>query len=388
MKKSRRYTSNKIYFAFTGFVVASVIMIALTSYLPGLDTKGNLPPFEEMHAPSRQLLNCIHLVDRSIFEGFHRMGVPQEGILFLSVVPAQKDDYRWDFSLIEIRIPRDYDLFEAGQEIRTRISQLGMQVQTTVDKKSRNEIICNVYCNGLTTHRIKLIFESTQRTHRVLSPKIAIIIDDLGYDRSLAKAFINLDFPLTLSVLPFTPYTRSIAQGAKEKGREVMLHLPMEPQTYPQINPGDGVLLISMEKDMILRVMDRDLTQIPFVAGVNNHMGSRFTEDKEKMLIVLTELKRRGLYFVDSKTSRNSVASKLAEQIQIRAATRDIFLDNDLSESALTIQMDRLLNLARHRGHAIGIGHPHKETLGLVNRYRTILNNEVDIVPVSRLVSH
>jgi polysaccharide deacetylase 2 family uncharacterized protein YibQ len=341
-----------------------------------------------MHAPSRQLLNCTHLVDRFIFEGLHRMGVPQEGILFLSVVPAQKDDYRWDFSVIEIRIPRNYDLLEACEEIRTRISQMGMPAQTTVDKRSRNEVICNVYCNGLNTHRLKLTFEATKRSYPALSPKIAIIIDDLGYDRDLAKAFINLDFPLTLSVLPFTPYTRSIAQGANKKGREVMLHLPMEPRTYPRTNPGDGVLLVSMEKDMILRVMDRDLTQIPFVAGVNNHMGSRFTEDEEKMLIVLTELKRRGLYFVDSKTSRNSVASNLAEQIQIRAATRDIFLDNDLSASALTIQMDRLLNLARHRGHAIGIGHPHQETLGLLNRYRTILNNEADMVPVSRLVSH
>jgi polysaccharide deacetylase 2 family uncharacterized protein YibQ len=388
MQKSGRYMSNKVYLAFIGFVVVSVLMIALISYLPELDEKGNLPPFEETHTPSRQLLNCIHLVDRSIFEGFHRMGVPQEGILFLSVVPSQQDDYRWDFSFIEVRIPRDYDLLEAGKEICTRISQLGMPVQTTVDQTSRNEINCNVFCNGLTTHRLKLVFEATQRTHRELSPKIAIIIDDLGYDRSLAKAFISLDFPLTLSVLPFTPHTRSIAQGAKKKGREVMLHLPMEPRTYPQINPGDGVLLMSMEEDMILRVMDRDLTQIPFVAGVNNHMGSRFTEDKEKMLIVLTELKRRGLYFIDSKTSRNSVASNLAQQIQMRAATRDIFLDNDLSESALKIQMDRLLNLARHRGHAIGIGHPHKETLGLLNRYRTILNNETDIVPVSRLVSY
>lgn len=223
---------------------------------------------------------------------------------------------------------------------------------------------------------------------RVKYPKIAIIIDDLGYDESLAREFIDLDLPLTLSILPFTPYTGSIAHRARQGGREVMLHLPMEPRSYPRLNPGDGVLLVSMERDTILKVLDMDLSEIPFVAGVNNHMGSRFTENKEKMMVVLGELKRRGLYFVDSKTSRNSVAFDLAKQIEIRTARRDIFLDNDLSEGSLGVQMDRLLNLARHRGQAIGIGHPHKETLWFLTRLQLILKKEAEVVPVSRLVSH
>lgn len=222
-------------------------------------------------------------------------------------------------------------------------------------------------------------------TPQATPPRIAIIIDDLGYDKSLAEEFMDLDLPLTLSILPLAPHTRSIAHRAREAGREIMLHLPMEPQRYPRINPGDGVLLVSMERDTVLEVLDRDLGGIPFVAGVNNHMGSRFTENREKMMVVLAELKRRGLYFVDSKTSPSSVAFDLAKQMELRAARRDIFLDNDLSEGALKLQMDRLLNSARHKGHAIGIGHPHKETLWFLTRLQLSLKKEVEVVPVSCL---
>ncbi|MFW6146979.1 MAG: divergent polysaccharide deacetylase family protein [Thermodesulfobacteriota bacterium] len=224
-------------------------------------------------------------------------------------------------------------------------------------------------------------------THQSGSPKIAIIIDDLGYDKCLAGEFIHLDLPLTLSILPLAPYTRLIAHKAKQGGREIMLHLPMEPKRYPRINPGDGVLLVSMENDAILQVLDRDLEEIPFVAGVNNHMGSRFTENKDKMMVVLEELKGRGLYFIDSKTTRHSVAFDLAKQMELRTATRDVFLDNELSDAALEIQMDRLLALARNKGHAICIGHPHPETLCFLRGLQMKLNSTVEVVPVSSLLS-
>lgn len=388
MKKTKNNTSKKMYLTFIGFGLASIIIVLVVSYLLRLGKERALPPFEEIYTPSKQLLSCICLIDKSISDGFYKIGVPQEKILFLSVHPTHKDNYKWDFSNIEVRLPHHYDISKAGKEISGNISELKIPVQITVDKKSGNEIIYNVYCKGFYTHRLKLTLETSRVSHRLSSPKIAIIIDDLGYDSSLANVFINLDLPLTLSVLPFTPHTQSIAREARKEGREIMLHLPMEPRSYPNINPGDGVLLVSMDEDMILKVLDSDLREIPFVVGVNNHMGSRFTENREKMMIVLAELKRRGLYFIDSKTSRNSVAFNLAKKIEIHTARRDIFLDNDLSESALKIQMDRLLNLARHRGHAIGIGHPHKETLRLLKRYQQTLTNEVEVVPVSSLLSH
>jgi hypothetical protein len=198
---------------------------------------------------------------------------------------------------------------------------------------------------------------------------------------------MDLTLPLTPSFLPFAPASRSIARRAKEDGREIMLHLPMEPINYPAVNPGDGVLLVSMDEGTILKVLDGDLSQVPFASGVNNHMGSRFTESEEKKSIVLNELKRKGLYFVDSRTSSGSVAFEVARSMALRSARRDIFLDNELSESALKIQMERLLGLAKHKGYAIGIGHPHRETLEFLRGNLLILNSDIDVVHVSSLVN-
>jgi polysaccharide deacetylase 2 family uncharacterized protein YibQ len=388
MVERKKDGSRNVYLTFIGFFLASILILLAIGYQPRVYKRRTLPPFEETHHPSARLLACIRLIDKAISERFQKMGVPRENVLFFSMIPAEKDDHRWDFTSIEARIPCGYDILNAAEEIRREIAALTIPVHLSTKRQSGDEIIYNLYWRSFHTHRLTLTYESPISPHQATPPRIAIIIDDLGYDKSIAGEFINLDLPLTLSILPFTPFTGSIAQRARKGGREVMLHLPMEPRSYPRTNPGDGVLLVSMDRDTILTVLDSDLGEIPYVAGVNNHMGSRFTESREKMAVVLSELKRRGLYFVDSKTSRESVAYDLAKQMEIRTARRDVFLDNDLSEAALGIQMDRLLNLARHKGHAIGIGHPHKETLWFLTGLQLSLKKEVDVVPVSRLLGH
>jgi len=388
MVRSKDKKNIKLSFTLVGLGFAAIIAIILISHLSRSDKKRPPLPFEELYPLSKQLSRGIFLINKTISDGFHKMGVLQENIIFLSVLPRQKDKYRWDFSSIEARIPNRYSIFKMGEEIRSRISNLPIPTQINIDKKSGNEIIYTVYCQGLYTHRLRIMLEDEKSPHRFPYPKIGIIIDDLGYDISLANAFLKLDLSLTFSVLPFTPNTRLIARKAWNEGRETMLHLPMEPMSYPAINPGDGVLLVSMDREMILEILNRDLSQIPFVAGVNNHMGSRFTENEEKMMIVLAELKRKGLYYIDSRTSGGTVAFEVAKKMELRTASRDIFLDNHLSENALKTQMERLLSVARHKGSAIGIGHPHKETLDLLKKYQTTLNNKAEVVPVSNLVSY
>jgi polysaccharide deacetylase 2 family uncharacterized protein YibQ len=125
---------------------------------------------------------------------------------------------------------------------------------------------------------------------------VAIIIDDLGYDRHLAEKLIDLNAPLTLSILPHSPHQESIARLAHDRGLEVMLHLPMEPVEYPEINPGPGVLLAAMGPDELLRVLEEDLAAVPHIQGVNNHMGSRLTARSEQMYQVFSVLKRRGFF--------------------------------------------------------------------------------------------
>jgi len=388
MAKSKDKKKTRFSFTHVSFGFAILILIIVISYILIPDKSRPPLPFEEVYLYSKQLSRGIYLIDKSISDGFYTIGVPEKNIVFPSVLPRQKGNYRWNFSSIEVRIPKQLSVFKVGEEIRERISQLPIPTQITIDKKSENEIIYAVYFKGLHTHRLTITLEDKKSSHRFSYPKIGIIIDDLGYDISLANALLELDLALTFSVLPFTPNTRLIARKAWNDGRETMLHLPMEPMNYPAINPGDGVLLISMDREMILDTLTRDLSQIPFVAGVNNHMGSRFTKSEEKMVIVLAELKKKGLYYIDSRTSSDTVAFDVAKKMALRTASRDIFLDNHLSENALKIQMERLLSVARHKGSAIGIGHPHKKTLDLLKNFQTTLTNEAEVVPASNLVNN
>jgi len=128
-------------------------------------------------------------------------------------------------------------------------------------------------------------------------PTVAIIIDDLGYDSSIAEQFIGLDATLTFSILPFSPFKEKIAGEAKTRGFDVLLHLPMEPLEYPKVNPGPGALLTAMSPDELIRQLNDNLDSIPYAVGVNNHMGSKMTAKSDRMNQVFSVLKQRKLFF-------------------------------------------------------------------------------------------
>lgn len=193
--------------------------------------------------------------------------------------------------------------------------------------------------------------------------RVAIIIDDFGPDLEIAEEFASLPFAVTFSVLPSQAHTADIARLAGSRGREVILHLPMEPYGYPKTDPGRGALLLSMSEDAIRRGIGADLDISPNFRGVNNHMGSKMTEDAKAMKIVLQEINQRGLYFVDSYTSPKSKALQLAREMKMPALRRDIFLDHNQSADSIRSQISRLIRIARVKGTALAIGHPHKETL-------------------------
>jgi len=284
-------------------------------------------------------------------------------------------------------VPDKYSLSQIGMEIKKAVESLNVTMQVNIFHISDKVTVCNIFWNGLHTHILKITLDDDNSTCSSSYPKISIIIDDLGYKKMIANELINLNMPLTLSILPFTPYTKFIAQNAHKKDKETMLHLPMEPLSYPSVNPGDGVLLESMDEEATLKVLEDDLNQIPFISGVNNHMGSRLTKNEKKMEIVMKELKKRNLYFIDSGTSSGSVAFKVAKKMALNAAKRDVFLDNNLTENSLKSQIEKLLTLAKHRGHALGIAHPHNKTLDILRAYEQKLHDGVRVVPVSDLLN-
>ncbi len=345
-----------------------------------------VPLYEESYLGGDELSTLIRKIDLSIYEALYRSGIPEKNVVFQGVDPRGRKKQHWEFTRLLLRCTDETTARSLLGKIRKALLPLKQQVSIRKEKSPGRVFSFSIVANGVPTHRLLLSFGAFPPIREKHRARIALIIDDLGYDPGLAKGFMGLKIPVSLSVLPYAPFTRRIAAEARKRGCQIMVHLPMEPKRYPAVNPGPGTLFTSMDAEQILQQLSEDLKQVPGARGVNNHMGSLFTEDRDKMTIVLRALKQRHLFFVDSRTTPDSVGYDLAREMGIPAAKRTVFLDNDLHPEAIESQVRRLLNMARHKGWAIGIGHPHKETLKLLKHNLPALRDGVDIVSVTKLL--
>jgi hypothetical protein len=198
-------------------------------------------------------------------------------------------------------------------------------------------------------------------------PELAIVIDDLGPAPALSRRAIGLPVPVTLAFLPYADDLPALTAAARDRGHEIYLHLPMEPLGSP--DPGPNAILVGLAPDELDRRLQWAFDRLPLATGVNNHMGSRATSDPETMLKVLQEVRRRGLDFVDSRTSPMSVGDGLAAQLGIPHAGRDVFLDNNPASGAILLQLGLAERQARRQGHALAIGHPYPTTLAVLESW-------------------
>jgi polysaccharide deacetylase 2 family uncharacterized protein YibQ len=217
-------------------------------------------------------------------------------------------------------------------------------------------------------------------------PQIAIVIDDLGVDLGMARKFMRLDKNLTMSILPHNPHSKKIAQEVHAAGMLPILHLPMEPIEYPKVNPGPGTLLVSMAPDEIIRTLTQNIESVPFIKGVNNHMGSRMTTTSTKMYQIFTILRKRNLFYIDSRTTAESLCKPSARLLKVPFAERDVFLDHHHTPEAINHQIERLVDIAYEKGAAIGIGHPYPETYQTLRQALPYLKQKTQLVPVSQMV--
>ena len=229
--------------------------------------------------------------------------------------------------------------------------------------------------------------ESRNRVSRRCEKRqLAIIIDDVGQDKALLEELLRINLPITISILPYCRYSTESAEKAHLAGRDILLHLPMEPHGYPEIKPGAGALLTTMNPEQIEQELSRDLKAVPFVKGVNNHMGSRFMEDEQKLEIVFRALRTRKMFFIDSRTTVGTKARESAEKIGIKFLSRDAFIDNG-ADAEQTYQ--RLLQFVQARGNdgrKVLIGHPYPGTISALKRIaEDISRQDVEVVSVSRL---
>jgi polysaccharide deacetylase 2 family uncharacterized protein YibQ len=217
-------------------------------------------------------------------------------------------------------------------------------------------------------------------------PRISIIIDDMGNHASQGDAALGIPGPVTYAFLPHTPHARRLAEMAHARGKEVMLHLPME--SFDGARLGPGGLTLHMTEKSFRRTLDQALQDIPHVRGINNHMGSLLTRHPGAMAWLMEGVSQReGLFFVDSRTTRESVVPEVAFEHGVPNASRDVFLDNRRDPGAIRRQFEELLRQARKKGHAIGIGHPYPETAAVLSDL--LADTEalgVELIPVSSMI--
>ncbi|MBI1732526.1 MAG: divergent polysaccharide deacetylase family protein [Gammaproteobacteria bacterium] len=219
-------------------------------------------------------------------------------------------------------------------------------------------------------------------------PAIAIIIDDIGYRHREDQAVIALPGPLAVAILPHSPHAGEMSELAIASGKEIMLHLPMEPERGTEnIALGPGALTLAMDRVALMHTLTQNLRSVPSAVGVNNHMGSLLTRDTQHMQWLMESLRLRNLFFVDSVTSERSVAFDVAGRKGVPNLRRDVFLDNARDARNLQVEFGELIGIARRKGSALAIGHPHPETIALLRAQLPALDRlGVRLVSVSELL--
>lgn len=239
---------------------------------------------------------------------------------------------------------------------------------------------------GLVLFFVQLIVTQLQASPLNKKGKLAIIIDDIGYTFAPGRQLAEMPIPLTLAVLPFTPYGTQLAELGYHQGKEIMLHNPMSNEHNLALGPGGLTTTITREE--LIRIVDTNLANIPYVKGLNNHMGSQLTQDAVIMGWLMQHLKTRNLYFIDSRTTAKTQALNQAQAAGLPSRKRDVFLDNTQNIDQIKQQLELAIQYASQRGSAIAIGHPYKSTITVLKSAKELAElHDVKLVLVSDFLS-
>jgi uncharacterized protein len=326
------------------------------------------------------------LVDQIIQRQLHEMGIPKENILLRQSSLKKEGDLAWEQFSLKVQVLPSLPFSLIERNFRRSLSALGKPVSIKASQIP-GSLQLEVKVFNRVTHRLTFVPSTPSALKTVHHPKIAIVIDDLGGENKISKELLHWDLSLTFSILPFAPYSKTLAEEAHRRGKEIILHLPMEPRGYPEIKPGKGVLLQEMDESKLLHQLSKDIEAVPYIKGVSNHMGSRLMEDPEKIRIVFSELKRRGLFFLDNRTTPQTVGLQVAQSIGLKAMERTLFIDHSSGEGEIKEKLERLIQFSLLTGKAIGIGHPHPSTLkSLKEMIPKMKEKGIEIVPLSAVM--
>lgn len=292
----------------------------------------------------------------------------------------------------EYTVKKPLDIERFRDRLKKLIERSGLQLLRYETKYERDRAysIFEIGVENRTFYILKLISIRPFRKPTIVpkrpTAKVAIVIDDWGYNMNSIELLDSINIPLTISILPNLAFSTRIDRSQKQKkNREIILHMPMEPKAQT-IRLEENTLLTSMGKDEILTLLRNSLKTVPYAKGISNHMGSKATQDKELVRTVMKELKQKRLYFLDSLATPDTVCQQEAKGLKLSFAKRDIFLDNIADKGNIFLQMDKLIRLAKRRGFAVGVGHDRTLTLQVIkDKAEELKDTDVEFVFVSEL---
>lgn len=305
-------------------------------------------------------------------------------------VPKKNGGVNWEQIEVVVAVDDSQSLNALKKTLQRSLNKPVFAVKESKKEEgaSHEEIRFSVYYDRLPVYQMllqqKRIASIPKGLWREERPKVALIVDDVGYDKKRALELLELRRPMTIAVFPQLRYSRKIAQTAHSMGYEVMMHLPMEPDETLARNP--GIITTGMGEQELYSMMDADFGSIPYVAGVNNHQGSKMTRNPEAMSNVMRYLAGKNIFFIDSRTASDSVAYKVGKEFGLRAAENDLFLDNEKDVEYIKERIHLLIEEANRKGQAIGICHVHPATIQALKEMFPIVDKEgIELVYASEL---
>lgn len=332
-------------------------------------------------APADDFEAKVRNVDLAILQALSAINA-SESAMRLKAVEARHHNGQ-EFYYQNLTVMLSGDAFPFLAQFKHNLSQLAPEARLMTVNDNPRDLEISIL--GEPTHHLflPLTLAPEPVIQTTASPKLVIIIDDLGESVSTARRLASLPFPVSFSVLPHNTRAREVAKVCRDKNLELLLHLPCEPDGYPKIaNSGPGTLRVGMSPAVLEQTLIDNLSRLPEVDGVNNHMGSKLTRDKKAMSIILAHLKGRGKFFLDSLTTTKSCVRQVSSKLGMRYYRRHIFLDNTVKEQAITLQLKKAETLAKRNGVAVAIGHPHPATLAALEAWAETRDTQVILCKV------
>lgn len=317
------------------YIVIAIVIILVIFFWTRFPRIDYMKSSQELETVIKQSLLEIGLTEKDLLETYNE--------------EKAKGRIKWIYFTKKFKVSKDFSFQNCSGLIESRVRTKRGRIIFSEINSSGKTLTLKIGIRKIVTHL--LIFQRTSALAR-----IAIIIDDFGFNKEAMEEFLQLNYPITFSVLPYLKYSKLAAELAHKSGKEVILHLPLQ-GVRNELNV--NVITISMEKDEIEKKVEDGIKQIPHLEGVNNHMGSMVTPDTEIMKVILEKIKEKRLFFVDSKTTGISVGYSIAREMGIKTGERKVFLDMENPDDTAYIkkQIWQLVKIAKKDGEAIGIGH-------------------------------